>query len=93
MEDGDAVGILEAGDGVGDLGGGLVVALAPVVAAGDDEGGEEDLDVGALAGDVLVFGGVDAADDEVGDVVAEVVVVDGAELFCDLGDFGLEVGR
>lgn len=52
-----------------------------------------DLDVGAFLGDMSVLGGVIFADNEVGDVGGQVVLVDAAELFCIACYCGLRGGK
>lgn len=70
----------------------VVVACHPALAERLEPGGQEDLDVLAGFGDIAVFGAVDAADDEVGDVRGEVELDGGAHVRADGGELGALFG-
>lgn len=70
-----------------------LLVLDPEVPHGIDPAHGHCLDVGALLGDMSVLGGVIFADDEVGNVGSQVVLVDAAEFICLLCYCCLRVGK
>lgn len=65
--------------------------LHPQLPYGIDPGGIHGLDIGTFLGDMAVFWGVVVADNEMGHVGGEVVLVDSAELFGLFGYFCLKM--
>lgn len=66
-----------------------LVVLHPQRPHGVDPAGSHGLDVGPFLGDMAVLGGVVVADDEVGDVGGQIVLVDAAHVGSALGNLAL----
>lgn len=68
-----------------------LLVLHPQCPHGVDPAGRHGLDVGPFLGDVAVLGRVVVADDEVGDVGGQIVLVDAAHVGSALGNLALHV--